>query len=229
MSRSQDVARPDASGDTENSDSGKEPPLTAQAWFERGLTLNDDSAKEALFYRKALELDPDFAPAHYRLGAIYMRRAEFEKAEKHFAQFWSMATRAEKEVYNIHLYTDEKTLKDRLEEQSGGDTEKDRSGISIPFHPVGNQIVVQVVLDRNIRSNLLLDTGASITVIGQHLARRGGFPVKGRIRLNNISRHSVACSKIRSKPNSSAIRMAASMSMLRWAWTRAGNSSSWTR
>lgn len=178
-------------------ESGKEALNTARTFFERGLVLNDDSAREVLLYHKALELDPDFAPAHYRLGAIYMRQAEFIKAEKHFAQFWSKSTRTEKKAYNIHLFVDEQTLEARLQEQAKNNRDAKHSGRTIPYHPDGNQVVVQVVLDGSIRSNLLLDTGASITVIGNHLAHQGRFPVTGNIRLHNISRHEVTAKVVR--------------------------------
>ena len=181
----------------ENHDFEKEIRNTALTWFEKGIALNDDSAQEVSFYHKALKLDSGFAPAHYRLGAIYMRQARFEKAEQHFALFWSLASRAEKEDYNIHLYTDEQTLEERLDKQAGNYSDEHQSGVSIPYHPVGNQIVVRVVLDGNIRSDMLLDTGASITVIAEQLARLGRFPVKGNIRLHNISRNAVSAKIVR--------------------------------
>ncbi|MDH3557169.1 MAG: tetratricopeptide repeat protein, partial [Deltaproteobacteria bacterium] len=56
----------------------KESTLTSKAWFDKGLSLDDDSDSEIAFYQKAIELDPKFAPAYYRLGAIYFRQAEYD-------------------------------------------------------------------------------------------------------------------------------------------------------
>ena len=170
---------------------------TAQTWFERGLALNDDSAQEIALYQKALDLDPEFAPAHYRLGAIYMRRAEFDTAETHFALFWDMASLAQKEQYNIHLYTNEETLNKTLDDLAPEESQDDPSSISVPYQPVGNQIVVQIVLEGGIRSTMLLDTGASITVIPGRLARQGRYPATGSIKLHTVSRQAVSAKLVR--------------------------------
>lgn len=47
----------------------------ATQWFNRGASLGDDSDEEAQDYRKALEADPTYAPAHYNLGNLYARKA----------------------------------------------------------------------------------------------------------------------------------------------------------
>ena len=174
---------------------------TAQAWFERGLQLNDDSDQEIICYQKALEQDPDFAPAHYRLGAIYMRQAQFEKAEKQFALFWAKASMAEKKNYNINLYTNEQTLRKRLAELK---TKKENTedlgepeGIVIPYQENGNHILVKVVFNKQIQARMLLDTGADITVVSKNLAEKGWFPYTKSISLQTISQNEITARVVR--------------------------------
>ena len=65
----------------------KESALTSKDWYERGLRLDDDSDSEIEYYQKAIELDSKFAPAYYRLGAIYFRQAEYDLAAENFSTF----------------------------------------------------------------------------------------------------------------------------------------------
>jgi len=64
----------------------------ARKWYNEGLDLSDDSAREATYYQRAIELCPDFSAAHNRLGKIYKNRGEYESALKEFnqAQKWSL-------------------------------------------------------------------------------------------------------------------------------------------
>jgi predicted aspartyl protease len=77
---------------------------SAREWFEKGRALDDESEGEIECYRKAIELDPEFAPAYYCLGAIYCRRANYELADKEFAKFLKHASEADRETYDIYLY-----------------------------------------------------------------------------------------------------------------------------
>ncbi|MBW2567711.1 MAG: hypothetical protein JRE24_12800 [Deltaproteobacteria bacterium] len=47
--------------------------FTPAEWFERGRALDDESEAEVEYYEKAIELDPEFVPALYRLGASQIR------------------------------------------------------------------------------------------------------------------------------------------------------------
>ena len=82
----------------------KESTLTSKAWFDKGLRLDDDSDSEIAFYQKAIELDPKFAPAYYRLGAIYFRQAEYDLAAENFVTFLLHASETDRQRYNIELY-----------------------------------------------------------------------------------------------------------------------------
>jgi Putative MetA-pathway of phenol degradation/Tetratricopeptide repeat len=64
----------------------------ALKWYNDGLNLSDDSAREADYYQRAIELCPDFSAAHYRLGEVYKSRGEYESALKEFdqAKKWSL-------------------------------------------------------------------------------------------------------------------------------------------
>ncbi|MEN8231436.1 MAG: tetratricopeptide repeat protein, partial [Thermodesulfobacteriota bacterium] len=64
----------------------------ARKWYNEGLNLYDDSAREAAYYQRAIELCPGFAAAHNRLGEVYKSRGEYESAQKQFnlAKKWSL-------------------------------------------------------------------------------------------------------------------------------------------
>ncbi len=93
--------------DQKSTDSGLEQEggtLTAKQWFQKGVALDDDSEDEMQFYLKAMELDPQFAPAYYRLGAIHYRQADYEEADREFAQFVEYASETDRQGYNIYEY-----------------------------------------------------------------------------------------------------------------------------
>jgi len=77
---------------------------TAREWFEKGRALDDESEDEVQCYKKAIELDPEFAPAYYFLGAIFCRQANYELADREFANFLKYASDADKQAYNIYVY-----------------------------------------------------------------------------------------------------------------------------
>jgi len=64
----------------------------ARNWYNEGLNLFDDSEQEAAYYKRAIELCPDFSAAHNRLGELYKSRGEYESALKEFnqAKKWSL-------------------------------------------------------------------------------------------------------------------------------------------
>ena len=165
---------------------------TARDWFEQGLQLDDDSKQEIVCYQKALQLDPDFAPAHFRLGAIFMRQAMFEEAELQFALFWSKSTKNEKNSYNINVYTNLETIQAKLRAiQAENKDMQNPEAIIIPYQEAGTQILVNVILNNHIQARMLLDTGADITVISKALTEKAWFPY-----INSINLHTIAQNKI---------------------------------
>lgn len=59
--------------------------LTAAGKYEKALQYRAKfrSSDEEQTHREALELDPDFGPAHLNLSAIHIRRSEWDKAAEH--------------------------------------------------------------------------------------------------------------------------------------------------
>ena len=49
-------------------------------WFQEGLGLSDDSAREAFCYQRAVELCPDLTEAYIRLGEVYRNQGQEERA-----------------------------------------------------------------------------------------------------------------------------------------------------
>ena len=78
--------------------------FTAIEWFNKGRALDDESEDEILCYKKAIELDPEFAPAYYFLGAIFCRQANYELADQEFTKFLKYSSDADKQVYDIYVY-----------------------------------------------------------------------------------------------------------------------------
>jgi predicted aspartyl protease len=78
--------------------------LTSVQWFEKGKALDDESEAEIECYQRAIALDPGFAAAYYRLGAIYHRRAHFDLADQEFAKFLKHASEADRQAYSIYVY-----------------------------------------------------------------------------------------------------------------------------
>jgi tetratricopeptide (TPR) repeat protein len=174
--------------------------LSGLQWFEKGMALNDDSPDEIAFYQKAVESDPEFAPAYYRLGAIYFRNAEYELADQAFAQFLKFANEEQRGRYDIYVFYSPAEVESLMGEESQpgaeGDSKKQTAGeepstsvgkeektenngldsremqTAIPFEKLGDQIVVRVRLNRDITARMLLDTGAGITVLSDTLAER---------------------------------------------------------
>lgn len=110
----------------------KEDVLSALQWFERGTALNDDSTVEIACYQKAIELDPAFAPAYYRLGAIYFRNAEYELADQAFARFLKFATDEQKGSYDIYVFYSPTEV-----ESLGGEESQPGSTIASKKQPSG--------------------------------------------------------------------------------------------
>jgi tetratricopeptide (TPR) repeat protein len=64
-----------------------DPADTAQEWFARGVSLEEDPASQTeaiLAYQKVLEISDQHAPAHINLGTIYYNARDFRQAERHY-------------------------------------------------------------------------------------------------------------------------------------------------
>jgi len=173
---------------------------TAREWFEKGRALDDESEGEIQCYQKAIELDPEFAPAYYCLGAIYCRQANYELADQEFAKFLKYASEADRQAYDIYVYyspsdverLSEEKVKDQApaeeaekekpseaeketEEPTGEERDQETSEevmTIVRFLPVDGHIVVPVVLNGFLEASVLVDTGAGITVLSKELARK---------------------------------------------------------
>ena len=56
----------------------------AQKWYLEGLALSDNSEREAAYYRKAIELCPEYFEAHNKLGEVYKAWGQYELAIEEF-------------------------------------------------------------------------------------------------------------------------------------------------
>jgi clan AA aspartic protease (TIGR02281 family) len=178
--------------------------LSSKELFEKGASLDDDSDRETALYQQAIEKDSVYAPAYYRLGAIYFRRADYDLAAEYFVKFHMNATEEQKQVYNTDLYFSPEDLEFIKEAMQGTSSEKAtaegtaQSGEEktleageekstetgeevqsiIKFSATKGHMVVDVVLNGSDSASLLFDTGAGVTVISRELARSLGLPVQ---------------------------------------------------
>ena len=58
----------------------------ARKWHDKGLALSDNSAMEASYYQKAVDLCPNYFEARNKLGEVYKSWGEYELAIKEFEQ-----------------------------------------------------------------------------------------------------------------------------------------------
>jgi predicted aspartyl protease len=160
---------------------------TAQQWLEKGRALDDDSDTEVQCYKKAIELDPHFAPAYYRLGAIYYRQANYELADEQFAKFVEYASEADREAYDIYVYYSladvERLTKEEeeeetapheggeeapLETESGSEGETDKTSKDNAGHETGDEVMTIVKfspLDGHVLVPVVLNDSLQATVM----------------------------------------------------------------
>ncbi len=176
---------------------------TAPQWFEKGKGLDDDSESEAECYNKAIELDPRFAPAAFRLAAIYFRQGKNELADNNFANFLKYASDQEKQTYNIYVYyslADVERLSEDIRQEAVAQMEEEQTPSQaegetgerlsdeetateiheeimtvVEFHPTNGHITVPVVLNGSLTATVLVDTGAGITILSREVAQQLGL------------------------------------------------------
>lgn len=185
----------------------KPPTMTARDWFEKGRALDDDSDGEMKAYAEALEIDQKFAPAYYRLGAIHFRRGEYDLADKAFGQFLANATDEEKRFYDIHVFYSPDEAEELIpEEGEKEDTKKEKAPAAetevlaekaeveqeeelktvVRFTSLRGHIRIPVLLNGTTEANLMLDTGAGVTLLSRELAGRLGIEPRRSARLIHL-------------------------------------------
>jgi clan AA aspartic protease (TIGR02281 family) len=100
--------------------------------FEKGRALDDESEAEIEYYEKAIKLDPKFAPAYYRLGAIHYRGANYEMADEQFAKFLKYASEADREAYSIYVYYSPSDVERLSEEKLAGEASSEEAEKETP-------------------------------------------------------------------------------------------------
>jgi clan AA aspartic protease (TIGR02281 family) len=182
----------------------KESNLNARELFEKGVSLDDDSDKEIEFYQEAIEVDPNFAPAYYRLGAIYFRQADYDLSAEYFVKFLQYGSEEDRRVYNVELYfspEDLEVFREATEETApkpegqkvvaepgeGEATEPGEEAVTessegvqsiIRFSATSGHMIVPAVLNGSNNSTMLFDTGAGITVLSKRLAQNLGLQME---------------------------------------------------
>jgi len=182
----------------------KEGNLSAKELFKKGVALDDDSDREIEFYQKAIEVDPKFAPAYYRLGAIYFRQADYDLSAEHFVKFMQYGSEDDLRAYNVELYfspEDLEVFREAVEETTpkpegqevatepgeGEVVEPGEEVVSestegvesiIRFSATSGHMIVPAVLNGSNNSTMLFDTGAGITVLSRELAGNLGLKME---------------------------------------------------
>jgi predicted aspartyl protease len=181
----------------------REAQLTAQEWLDKGKALDDDSMEETKCYLNAIQTDPGFAPAYYRLGGIYFRHAEYDLADQAFTKFLKLASEEDRRIYNIYVYYSPAEVENFLQELEGGgrsetSSEREQTARSpqdgdedseattnkelktvVNFNSIRGHISVPVVLNGSVQVNMLLDTGAGVTLVSRDVAETLGLSSRG--------------------------------------------------
>jgi len=149
-------------------------------------------------------VDPNFAPAYYRLGAIYFRQADYDLSAEHFVKFLQYGSEADLQAYNVELYfspEDLEVFREAIEETTPkpegqevvtepGEGEPVETGEEvvtesseevksiIRFSATSGHMIVPVVINGTNNSTMLFDTGAGITVLSRELAQNLGLRVE---------------------------------------------------
>ncbi|MEE9567728.1 MAG: aspartyl protease family protein [Desulfobacteria bacterium] len=105
---------------------------TSAELFEKGRALDDESEAETEYYERAIKLDPKFAPAYYRLGAIYYRSANYEMADQQFAKFLKYASEADREAYSIYVYYSPSDVERLSEDKVAGEASSEEAEKETP-------------------------------------------------------------------------------------------------
>jgi Flp pilus assembly protein TadD/predicted aspartyl protease len=141
----------------------------ARALAARGR-LND-AIDEA---RAALALEPAEGEYHYTLGSIYQRLARFDEAAAAFTNYVNLLPNRD---------TSEKAAWARaqirfLESFSGRTpldvTPADRQVHIVPFRLIRDKIVVKARVNAGAHIDVVLDTGAEMTILSEGVAKRAG-------------------------------------------------------
>lgn len=75
---------------------------TATEWFDRAIDLEDVSTPEAkAAYRRALQLDPDFADAHANLGRLLHQEGRLDLAADHYGRAAELDPRSATAAFNL--------------------------------------------------------------------------------------------------------------------------------
>ncbi|MCX7014490.1 MAG: OmpA family protein [Candidatus Sumerlaeota bacterium] len=77
----------------------------AQAWVDRGMAMNDNSTSETLCYRRAIEVDPRYAAAHFNLAFALQKRDELEQALLEYREVMRLDPRRADAFYNAGALT----------------------------------------------------------------------------------------------------------------------------
>ena len=101
--------------------------MTAEDWFTKGVLLGDGSDRELYYYKKALEVDPTFAPAHYNMGVIYYKRRQYSEAARHFLAYLRYGDDPSKKAKIM-------TILSSLQGYTDGDTPGDREAARYWFN-----------------------------------------------------------------------------------------------
>ncbi len=88
----------------------------AREWFLRGSELDGERAtwnEAADCYRRAIELDPNFADAHCNLGSLLFNRGRRNEARRHFEQTIELAPRHVEGHLNLGTLCEEDGAEER--------------------------------------------------------------------------------------------------------------------
>ncbi len=133
------------------------------------VTLPEMLTKAVAAFKEALRLDPASAQTHYRLGETYLALDDREGAVREYEALKPLDGKAAGNL--LSLITGYKPPASYRAVGGSGESNGSFTRVTV----VGNHVFVPVTLghgDRTVQATLILDTGASITLINREVAER---------------------------------------------------------
>jgi predicted aspartyl protease len=144
----------------------------------RVLTARRDFGSAIDHLQAALAVEPRDAELHHTLGFVYERAGRFPEAAAALENFQNLLTPIEREDRSLFVRAQVRFLRS-FDGRTPFEWASREQVFTVPFRLVRDKVVVEGKINGGRPIDLVLDTGAEMTVIGQRTAQRAGVLAQG--------------------------------------------------
>jgi predicted aspartyl protease/Tfp pilus assembly protein PilF len=144
----------------------------------RVLTARRDFGSALDHLQAALAVDPRDAEMHHTHGFVLERAGRFAEAAAALENFQNLLTPVQREDRSLFVRAQVRFLRS-FEGRTPFEWASRGEVFTVPFRLVRDKVVVQGRINGGRPVDLVLDTGAEMTVIGQRTAQRAGVSAQG--------------------------------------------------